>query len=61
MFKWRVFQTTDDGLERELNRWENEGWEIYQIVPTILFKQKVMGVTIPGEVIHNIVLRKKDA
>lgn len=61
MYDWKVHQTTDDGLERELNVKQKEGWEIFAVVPTILFKQKVMGVTIPGEVIHNIVLRKSNA
>ena len=61
MYEWKVFQTTDDGLERELNVKQQEGWEIFSIVQTPIFNQKVMGASLPGEIIHNLVLRKSNA
>jgi hypothetical protein len=63
MFKWKVARAVRDNLEECLNDWQAEGWEIFNVIPTLSFVNTkiVMGVSapLPQNVEYDIILRKK--
>lgn len=63
MFDWMVLKVDSrKELESNLNSLGETGWEIFQIIPTLAFKdQKIMMVTVsmPSEIHYEIVARKK--
>tara|TARA_Y100000296_G_C5010564_1_gene174874 strand:+ start:187 stop:378 length:192 start_codon:yes stop_codon:yes gene_type:complete len=56
IYDWKVETADDKDLAEKLNA--VEGWEVFAVIPTLLFDRKVMGTVIPSGVQHNIVLRK---
>jgi len=63
MYDWMVIKVESrTELETNLNSLTRTGWEIFQIIPTLAFReQKIMMVTVPmpSEIQYEIVARKK--
>lgn len=63
MYTWKVASANREGLEGALNGFQEEGWEIFNIVPTLDFVNTkiVMGVSapLPQNVEYDIICRKQ--
>lgn len=62
MFQWKVETVSAVQLESSLNRLEDAGWEIFNVVPTLKFentKVVMATVSLPKEIEYNLVVRKR--
>jgi hypothetical protein len=61
MYQWKVETCQIDVLEEKLNFYQNCGWEIFQVVPTLKFENTnvvMTSVSLPKQIEYNIVMRK---
>lgn len=56
-YEWNIIKANDNDLVEKLNSLD-EGWEVFSVVPTLVFDKKIMGTPIPSGVEHNIIVRK---
>lgn len=60
-FEWKVATVKHNILEQALNEHQDQGWEIFAVVPTLRFestKVVVATVQLPTEIEYNIILRR---
>tara|TARA_Y100000034_G_C6828569_1_gene373832 strand:+ start:703 stop:915 length:213 start_codon:yes stop_codon:yes gene_type:complete len=63
MYNWKAVKSGRNALEQSLNELEKDGWEVFNVIPTLSFVNTkiVMGVSamLPQNVEYDILVRKR--
>jgi hypothetical protein len=61
--KWKVVTVTRDQMESSLNSYQQQGWEIFAVVPTLKFentKVVMATVSLPKAIEYDLIMRREN-